>query len=65
MAYGEDIRYDDEATIWLTCLCRKEGIELGHVVNAADNRLHAVGRGGSSERVQIIFDKRRCWRVEH
>ena len=65
MTNCEDVRYDDEATIRLACLCRKERLELGHVVNGADNRLRAVGRGGSSERVQIIFDKPRRWRVEH
>src|SRR5262249_61537354 len=63
MANCEDVRYDDEATIWLASLCRKAGFELGHAVNGTDNRLPAVGRGGSSKRVQITIDKRRCRRV--
>jgi len=34
MGYCKDIRYDDEATIWLACLCRKNGFKRYYGANA-------------------------------
>src|SRR5262245_53381281 len=64
MADSEGVRYHDQATTWLACLCGNEGFDTRHVVNGCDNRLHAEGSSGGSEWAQKTFDEGRRWRIE-
>src|SRR5207237_372163 len=64
MADQEGIRNYDQATIRLAGLCGDDRFELGTVVNGCDDRLHAQGRGGDFEGVQIIVGICRHCRVE-
>jgi hypothetical protein len=63
MLDGEGVRYHDEATAGLACLCGNEGFEARYVVNRCENRLRADG-GGGFERAHITIDKRRRRRIE-
>ena len=64
MAYSEGVRYHDEATTWLVCLCGNDGFESRHVVNGCDNRLCPDGGSGGFEWLHKTFDERRRWRIE-
>src|SRR5262245_27916948 len=64
MADREGIRYHDQTTIRLACLCSNNEFELGPVVNGCDDRFHAKERSSGFEWAQVIFDKCRHCRVE-
>jgi len=62
MADRAGIRYHDQTTIRLACLCSNNEFELRPVVNGCDERFHAKGRSGGFEWAQIIFNK--CGKVK-
>ena len=64
MDVREAIRYHDQATIRLACLCGNDRFELGHVANRGCDRLHCEGRSGSFDGVQEILGIWRHCRVE-
>src|SRR5262249_4476319 len=54
MADREGIRYHDQTTIRLACLCSNNEFELGPVVNGCDDRFHAKERSSGFEWAQVI-----------
>src|SRR5262249_23648059 len=60
----ETIRHHDHTTIWLACLCGKDGFELGHVVDRCSDLLQSQGRGGGFEWLEINVAIWRRGRIE-
>ena len=64
MADRKGIRYDDQTAVWRARLSGNGKLDLGHVLDRRDDRLHAEGRCGGSEGTQVTFNEGRGWRVE-